>query len=513
MNARHTAIVLALAIVAASLFTGRFAPQASQGEAAAKELAAAKSGTDLPARPEQIEFEPLAFTPPAAADFRHVLPDGTVVYLAESHEFPLIDLSISFKGGSSLDTAEIPGLASMTARMLREGGTTNLDPETFDEQLDFLATQASVSAGGTFSSASMNCLKKTFDESLGLFLEMLREPAFNAERLATAKARVVAQLEQRNDDASDILGREWRQLLYGAEHFEGSLPTVSSVEAITPERLAEMHARIFHPGNMIVSVSGDFDSAEMLATLEKTFADWERGEQVADPPVPEHVLAPGLYHIPKDIPQGKVAIGMRSITRDDPDAIALDVLNDILGGGGFTSRIMRSVRSNEGLAYSASSRLSPRVDYPGEFRAGFESKNPTVALAIKIIMQQITDVRDELVTEEELETAKQSLIETFPRVFESKPQMLSVFVSDEWTDRPEGYWQSYRERVQAVTREDVQRVAREHLDPEQMAILVVGNWEEVAAGDLDGRATMADFFGGEVTHLPLRDPLTLEPVQ
>jgi zinc protease len=234
---------------------------------------------------------------------------------------------------------------------------------------------------------------------------------------------------------------------------------------------------------------------------------------VADPPVPEHVLAPGLYHIPKDIPQGKVAIGMRSITRDDPDAIALDVLNDILGGGGFTSRIMRSVRSNEGLAYSASSRLSPRVDYPGEFRAGFESKNPTVALAIKIIMQQITDVRDELVTEEELETAKQSLIETFPRVFESKPQMLSVFVSDEWTDRPEGYWQSYRERVQAVTREDVQRVAREHLDPEQMAILVVGNWEEVAAGDLDGRATMADFFDGEVTHLPLRDPLTLEPVQ
>lgn len=502
MNARHLAIVLAPAVAAASLITASIAA-----------THAAESSATLPPRPEQIAFEPLDFTPPSAADFRHVLPDGTVVYLAESHEFPLIDLSITFKGGASLDSAEIPGLASMTARMLREGGTASLSPEAFDEQLDFLATQASVSAGGTSTTASMNCLKKTFDESLGLFLSMLKEPAFNADRLAVTKARLMAQLEQRNDDASGILGREWRQLLFGAEHFEGSLPTAASVEAITPERLAEMHTRIVHPGNMIVSVSGDFDSAEMLAKLEKAFADWERGEPVADPPVPDHVLTPGLYHIPKDIPQGKVAIGMRSITRDDPDAIPLNVLNDILGGGGFTSRIMRSVRSNEGLAYSASSRLSPRVDYPGEFRAGFESKNPTVALAIKIILQQIDDVRNELVTDEELETAKQSLIETFPRVFESKPQMLSVFVSDEWTGRPEGYWQSYRDRVQAVTAEDVQRVAREHLDPATMAILVVGNWDEIAAGDLDGRASMADFFEGAVTHLPLRDPLTLEPLE
>ena len=343
MNARHLAIVLAPAVAAASLITASIAA-----------THAAESSATLPPRPEQIAFEPLDFTPPSAADFRHVLPDGTVVYLAESHEFPLIDLSITFKGGASLDSAEIPGLASMTASMLREGGTASLSPEAFDEQLDFLATQASVSAGGTSTTASMNCLKKTFDESLGLFLSMLKEPAFNADRLAVTKARLMAQLEQRNDDASGILGREWRQLLFGAEHFEGSLPTAASVEAITPERLAEMHTRIVHPGNMIVSVSGDFDSAEMLAKLEKAFADWERGEPVADPPVPDHVLTPGLYHIPKDIPQGKVAIGMRSITRDDPDAIPLNVLNDILGGGGFTSRIMRSVRSNEGLAYSAS---------------------------------------------------------------------------------------------------------------------------------------------------------------
>jgi zinc protease len=216
--------------------------------------------------------------------------------------------------------------------------------------------------------------------------------------------------------------------------------------------------------------------------------------------------------VPKDIPQGKVVMGMRSIARDDPDAIPLMLLNDILGGGGFTSRLMQQVRSNEGLAYSVRSSLMPKVYYPGDFRAGFESKNPTVALATKIVLDQIRDMRDKLVTVEELETAKQSLIETFPRQFESKPQLLRVFVADEWTKRPKDFWTTFRDKVKAVTREDIQRVARQHLDPEKMAILVVGDWSAIAPGDSGKRANMNEFFGGNVQHLPLRDPLTLDPL-
>jgi len=158
------------------------------------------------------------------------------------------------------------------------------------------------------------------------------------------------------------------------------------------------------------------------------------------------------------------------------------------------------------------STLSPRVAYPGDFRAGFESKNLTVALAAKIVMEQIRKIRDELVTEDELETAKQNLIETFPRQFESRPQMLRVFVNDEWTKRPAEYWQTFRDKVRGVTREDLKRVAQEHLDPEKMAILVVGDWDGIAPGDLEKRASMNDFFGGKVKHLPLRDPLTLVPL-
>ena len=466
----------------------------------------------IPPRPEAIEFEALEYTPPRAADFRRMLSDGTIVYVAESHEFPLINVSVTFKGGDSLDPAATPGLASMMARMVREGGAGDMNPATFDEKLDFLATEMSVSSGNTFTTARMNSLSGNFDESLKLFVTMLRKPAFDKQRLEVVKARLLESLKQRNDNASSILAREWKAMLYGRKHFEASQPTALSVEEISREQLQKIHAQIIHPGNMIVAVSGDFAVEEMLEKLAKAFDGWERGAVAPDPKVPEAVLIPGLYHVQKDIPQGKVVLGKRGIVRDDPDAIPLLLLNEILGAGGFTSRLMQKVRSNEGLAYSVRSILSQRVNYPGAFQATFESKNQTVALATKIVLGEIALIRQQPVTDEEIEVAKQGLIETFPRQFESKPTTLQVFVNDEWTNRPKDYWRTFREKVRTVTKDDLLRVAKKHLDPSQMAILVVGDWEAIAPGDLEGRATMKEFFDGEVKHLPLRDPLTLEPL-
>ena len=466
----------------------------------------------IPPRPEAIEFEALEYTPPRAADFRRMLSDGTIVYVAESHEFPLINVSVTFKGGDSLDPAATPGLASMMARMVREGGAGDMNPATFDEKLDFLATEMSVSSGNTFTTARMNSLSGNFDESLKLFVTMLRKAAFDKQRLEVVKARLLESLKQRNDNASSILAREWKAMLYGRKHFEASQPTALSVEEISREQLQKIHTQIIHPGNMIVAVSGDFAVEEMLEKLAKAFDGWERGDVAPDPKMPEAVLVPGLYHVQKEIPQGKVVLGKRGIVRDDPDAIPLLLLNEILGAGGFTSRLMQKVRSNEGLAYSVRSILSQRVNYPGAFQATFESKNQTVALATKIVLGEIALIRQQPVTDEEIEVAKQGLIETFPRQFESKPTTLQVFVNDEWTNRPKDYWRTFREKVKTVTKDDLLRVAQKYLDPSQMAILVVGDWEAIAPGDLEGRATMKEFFDGEVKHLPLRDPLTLEPL-
>jgi zinc protease len=511
MNRLLPFLLAAMALPAASCS----APVAPPPAAAIKPTASSSAKGTAPAipdRPEKIAFAPLAFEPPDPAAFRRTLPDGTVVYLAPSREFPLVNLSITFKGGGSLDPADAPGLAAMTARLVREGGTEKTEPAAFDETLDFLATEVGVTANETFTTATMNCLKSNLDESLRLFVEMLRSPRFDGQRLETAKARQIEALKQRNDDAASILGREWKRLVYGAGHFEASEPTGATVAAIDRGKLAAMHGRIFHPGNAIIAVSGDFEEREMLDRLAKAFTGWERAAVAPDPAPPTAVLEPGLYHVPKEIPQGKVVIGGRSIVRDDPDAIPLLLLNEILGAGGFTSRLMQQVRSNEGLAYSVRSAVTPRVTYPGDFRAGFESKNATVALATKIVLDQIRRIREEKVSAEELETAKRGLIETFPRQFESKPAMLRLFVNDEWTNRPKDFWKTFRGKVEATTADDLLRVAKQHLDPEKMAILVVGDWDAIAAGDIDKRASMNDFFGGKVRHLPLRDPLTLEPL-
>jgi predicted Zn-dependent peptidase len=291
------------------------------------------------------------------------------------------------------------------------------------------------------------------------------------------------------------------------------MSTESSSDSISTDGLRSMHQRIFHPGNLIIAVSGDFEPEAMLSRLQAALGGWEAGDPAPDPPAPSATLVPGLYHVEKDIPQGRVNLGLRSIRRDDPDYFPMLLMNRILGGSGFTSRIVSRVRSDEGLAYSAGSAFSPNVYYPGVWRASFQSKNRTVALATKIILEEIDRIQNEAVPDDELETAANALIETFPRRFESKAGMLRVFVDDEITNRDPDYWKRYRDNVRAVTAADIGRVSRRYLRPDRMAILVVGKWDEIAPGDLEGRADMSAFYGGAATHLPLRDPLTLEPME
>jgi zinc protease len=466
--------------------------------------------SDIPAHPDDLRFEPLVFSPPSSADYRYELPGGTPVYMAPSAEFPLISLTLTFKGGGYLVDEADTGLGSALGSLMRTGGTTSSSPAQVDEDLDFLATQVSTSVGRTTSSAQMNCLKSNFDESLAMFMDIVRNPAFDQDRLGLWSGDMVESMKQRNDDADSIMRREFATVMSG-DHFSSRQPTISTVEGIDQDKLTALHKRIFHPDNLIVSVSGDFDPDEMMKKLTQAFEGWEGGDAMPDPPAPKPMDGPGVYRIEKDIPQGKVMIGTRSITRDDPDYFSFLLMNEILGGGAFTSRITSRVRSDEGLAYSAGSAFQPAVDYPGVFVAFFQSKSPTVALANRIIFEEFDRIRNEPVTAEELETARQSFIETFPQNFSSRDAMLGIFVSDEWTSRPEGYWQSYRDKVAGVTAEDVQRVARKYLDPDEMKVMVIGRWDDIYAGDENGRATMGDIFDGQSTELPLRDPLTLEP--
>lgn len=468
---------------------------------------------DLPKRPENITFKPLTFNAPVAANYRHVLSNGMVVFLAPSKELPLIDLTMTFRGGAYLEPTDKTGLASMTASLMRIGGTKSMSPSEIDERLDFLATNLVVGARDTVCAASIDTLTANFDESLAILMDILRNPRFDEAKMKIEVDEMMEGMKQRNDDADPILSREWAMAMYGEDHFEARQPTEQSVRAITREDLASFAGKVFNPANVVVSVSGDFEATDMLAKLEKAFADWPKGERMPLPPAPTASLKPGVFRVEKEIPQGKVYIGARGITRDDPDYFAALVMNEILGGGGFTSRIMKTVRSDEGLAYSAGSSLDAGVYYPGEFRAAFQSKSPTVALAIKLIEGEFQKMRSTPVSAEELDVAKKSFIETFPRAFESKSAMLGIFVSDEWTGRDPMYWQTYRDNIAKVTAADVQRVAQRMLDMNQMAVYIVGDWDTIAPGDTTGRAKMADFFQDQSTELPLRDPMTMQPMR
>lgn len=473
-------------------------------------VATANSTATIPARPEDLKFSTLNFQPPKAADYRKTLSNGVAVYMLKSTEFPLITVTFSFKNAEHLEPEGKWGVADATPALMRRGGTAKLSAEEFDEQVEYLA--ANVAPG------SLNALKSNFDEAFALYMDMIRAPRFAEDKFKLLKDEIIEGMKQRNDDADNILSEESARLMWGETHPEGRQPNKAMIDGMTTDDLRAWHKRVYHPGNLIIGVTGDFDEAEMLSKLEQAMSGWERGEAIPDPVDTTHAFTPGLYHVEKDIPQGKFVIAQRGIKRDDPDFIPIQVMNEVLGAGGFTSRMMKRIRSDEGLTYGISSNFAARVYYPGTFTVGSFSKNPTVALTVKFAKEEIEKIRSAPMTEEELATAKAALIETFPRTFESKQGTIGLFINDEWTKRDPSYWQTYREKVAAVTVQDAMRVAKEHLDPSKTMTLIVGKWDEIKDGDPNEtrethKANVSMFYEGKpATSLPLRDPLTLEPV-
>jgi zinc protease len=475
--------------------------------AAAASLASAQA---LPPHPDQLTFQPITYEPPRAADYRTTLKNGMVVYIVEDPTLPLVNLALTVRTGGYLEPEGKQGLAGFTGAQIRRGGTRTLTAEQLDEKLDFLAATVGTGISDTAGSASLNCLADNLDESLAVFVEMLRFPRFQEDRLALAKEQALQDMKKRNDDAADIERYEWGALMFGEKHFTNRWTTEASVKAITRDDMVSFHRQYFQPAGMILAVSGAFKKADMLRKLETAFAGWPSTRMMVPPPPGEiQAAAPGLYRINKEVNQGRVSIGLPTVKRDDPDAYALEVMNEILGGSGFSSRITKTVRSNEGLAYSAGSGLSLGVWAPGRFRAAFQSKSRTVPYAAQLVLEEMRKMRETPVSEEELKTIKENLIATFPSNFASRAQTVAIFASDEYTKRDPSYWPTYRDRIRAVTAADVQRVARKHLVPEKMIALVVGDQKEIQTGDPKHPVDLSTLFG-KSTDLPLRDPMTMK---
>jgi predicted Zn-dependent peptidase len=361
----------------------------------------------------------------------------------------------------------------------------------------------------------VNFLAKDADRALQLFFDMLRKPRFQEDRFKLYKTQVLQNMERRNDSTDSIESREWSRLMRGADHFTTAASTKASIDGLTREDLIAFHQKWLHPGNMVLAISGDFKPADLQPKIEKAMAGWAAPAQAAAPPVPKpaHKPVPGVYMVNKaDVNQGRVSLGHLGIMRGDPDEIVVEMMNDVLGGSGFTSRITNRVRSDEGLAYSAGSSFTPGDYYAGTFRGSFQSKSPTVAQATQIVLDEIRKMQKEKISEEELETVKNYAINVFPRVFASAAATASLYATDELIGRDTGYWKTYRSRVSAITTDAVQKAAVKYLQPDQAVILVVGNVEDILKGNPDKPQYSFDKIAGgkPVVRLPLPDPLTMK---
>ena len=468
---------------------------------------------EIPPRPEQLTFSPLTYNMPDAASMRVRLANGVTAYVGEDKMLPLVNVIVYFRGGRYLEPAGKEGLAELTGTVWRTGGAGKLDPKALDEELDFLAAQLSTAVGETSGRVSLNLLAKDLDRGLGMLMDVLREPRFDEARLAKAKEDMLSEMKRRNDDAESIEGREWDRLVYGDEYWLNRLPTKASVDGITRDDLVSFHKLLANPASFVVAVAGDFDRKAMIAKLNTTIGAWKPvGAPVATVPQPKGSGKPGVYLVNKpDVNQGRVSIGQLGAKRPLSDEFALEVANDILGGGGFTAWMMSKVRSDEGLAYSAYSDYGIGDAYPGTFRASFQSKSSTCPRAAQLTVELIGRITTTQVTDKELATSKSSFTERFPRIFESRLKTVTRFAQDDLVGLPHEYWKIYRTRMAEVTASSAQAAAKAHITPDRLIILVVGNVDEILKGHPDHPEVKFESFG-PLVRLPLRDPLTLKPV-
>jgi zinc protease len=456
--------------------------------------------------PSELKYAPLKYEPPDPKAFRTTYAGGIRAYVQEDRSLPLFNITALINCGDLYVPKDKSGLGRIIGDQLIKGGTTTKDGPAIEDRIDFLGGSLNFNVQERTAMLSLSVLAKDLDEGLALFFDVLRNPAFREEPLKLAKARSVEQLRQANDNPSMVLNREYEKVLYGDNALTWQ-PTKATYEGVTAADLKAFHAKYFTPKNVILAVSGDFSKAALKAKIDKLAAGWKGGA----PPFPALPASfpqpePGVYFIQKVINQGYINLGHLGIQDTNPDYYAVQVMNFILGGGSFTSRITTKVRSDEGLSYNQGSRFSYRWGFPGTFSGYVQTKSSTVGYAISLILSEFNRIRREPVSDSEMETALNYYLESFADAFQSPQQTMMSFANLEMTGKPMDYYKNYRARIQAVTKAKVQEVANKYIQPDKAVIMIVGDFEPCDKGGDKWPGPLDKL--GKLHRIALTDPMT-----
>ena len=404
------------------------------------------------------------------------LPNGMRVYLLENHSIPLVRGLALVRTGNLFDPPDKVGLATMTGMVLRTGGTTSKTGDQLDEQLENVAASVETNIGESIGTVSFSALTGNTAEVLAVVKDVLTNPAFREEKVQLAKHEIRSGIARRNDDPQGIATREFDSLLYGRDTPYGWQMQYATVDRIQRADLQDFYRRYFFPANIMFAVQGDFSAPAMKAQIEALFADWKTTQPPVPPfPAVSSATSPGTYLVTKpDVTQTTFYLGQRGGMLSDKDYPALEVMADILGGG-FQSRLFRRVRTQLGYAYGISAHWGANYDHPGLFAVEGSTKSLSTTEAIQAASEEIGKLRTGEVTQAELELAKNTVLNSWVFRFDTPAKTLNRLLTYEYFGYPKDFIYRYQKAIEAVTRADISRVAKQYLDPQQLTIVAVGN--------------------------------------
>ncbi len=426
---------------------------------------------------EQIPIPPLhAFHPQQPK--RIELKNGIVIFLQEDHELPFISGSVLIPGGSRDEDPAKAGLVGLYSQAWRTSGTAKMDGDAMDDLLESKAAHIETDGDDDSTALSWDSLKGDADQVFSLAMDLLFHPSFSAAKLQLAQRQEATAIVRRNDDENEIADRESAKLVYGVNSPYTRQPEFATIGAVTLADLQAWHDRTLK-GKLIVGISGDFDPIAMEAKVRAAF----EGLPSVKPEPPRHDEfpgpTPGLYFIDKeDVNQSNVQIVGLGIDRHDPNVPTLAVMNEILGGG-FGSRLFQKIRTEQALAYAVGGGFDFTYDHPGAFRVEVLTKSASTVDATKLALEEIADLKTKPFTEAELKRAKDDILNSFLFRYDTRDKILAEREKLEFYGYPADYLETYHAALEKVTLADVTAAARTYINPDKLAVLVVGNGPDI----------------------------------